>query len=54
VRGLWRPVPALDLGLGQPGLHGLLEPELLDRDEVPAGSWSPWGARPARLAATLF
>jgi hypothetical protein len=40
-------------GLGQSGLHGMLELELLDRDEVPAGSWGPWAARPARLAATL-
>jgi len=40
-------------GLGRSGLHGMLELELLGRVDVPAGSWGPWGVRPARLAATL-
>ena len=40
-------------GLGQSGLHHILELELLNRAEVPAGSWSTWDVRPARLAATL-
>ena len=40
-------------GLGQSGLHDMLELELLNRAEVPAGSWSTWDVRPARLAATL-
>jgi hypothetical protein len=41
-------------GLGQSGLHDMLELELLNRPDVPAGSWGPWGARPLRLAATLI
>jgi hypothetical protein len=41
-------------GLGQSGLHGMLELELLGRADVPAGSWGPWGVRPARLAAILI
>jgi hypothetical protein len=40
-------------GLGQSGLHDMLELELLNRAEVSVGSWSSLGARPARLAATL-
>jgi len=40
-------------GLGQSGLHDLLELELLNRAEVSVGSWGSLGARPARLAATL-
>jgi hypothetical protein len=40
-------------GLGQSGLHDMLEPELLNRAEVPVGAWGTWGVRPARLAATL-
>ena len=40
-------------GLGQSGLHDMLELELLNRAEVPVGSWSTWDVRPARLAATL-
>ena len=46
--------PGLDPGgLGQSGLHDMLELELLNRAEVSVGSWSSLGARPARLAATL-
>jgi hypothetical protein len=40
-------------GLGQSGLHDMLELELLNRAEVPIGSRGTWGVRPARLAATL-
>jgi len=40
-------------GLGQSGLHDLLELELLNRAEVSVGSWGSLGARPGRLAATL-
>ncbi len=40
-------------GLGRSGLHDMLELELLDRAEVPVGSWGTWGVRPGRLAATL-
>ena len=40
-------------GLGQSGLHDMLELELLDRADslARAGSWGPWG--PMRLASTL-
>jgi hypothetical protein len=43
-------------GLGQSGLHDMLEPELLDRAEslARAGSWGPWGLRPLRLTGTLI
>jgi hypothetical protein len=43
-------------GLGQEGLHDMLELELLDRAEslARAGSWGPWGLRPLRLAGTLI
>jgi hypothetical protein len=43
-------------GLGQSGLHDMLELELLDRAEslARAGSWGPWGLRPLRLAGTLI
>jgi hypothetical protein len=43
-------------GLGQTGLHDLLELELLDRAEslAWAGSWGPFGLRPLRLAGTLI
>jgi hypothetical protein len=41
-------------GLGQSGLHDMLGLELLSRVDVPAGSWGPWGVRPARLAPTLI
>jgi hypothetical protein len=42
-------------GLGQSGLHDMLELELLDRADslARAGSWGPWGLRPMRLAGTL-
>lgn len=40
-------------GLGQSGLHNLLELELLNRANVPNGSWGPWGVRPTGLAAIL-
>ncbi len=40
-------------GLGRSGLHDMLELELLDRAEVPVGSWGTWGVLPGRLAATL-
>src|SRR5690242_20728000 len=40
-------------GLGQSGLHDILELELLNRAEVSVGSWDSLGVRPARLAATL-
>jgi hypothetical protein len=40
-------------GLGQSGLHDMLELELLNRSEVPVGSWDTWGVRPAGLAAAL-
>jgi len=40
-------------GLGQSGLHDMLELELLNRAEVSVGSWGSLGARPGRLAATL-
>jgi hypothetical protein len=41
-------------GLGQSGLHNLLELELLNRTDVPGGSWGSWGVRPAGLAAILI
>jgi len=43
-------------GLGQSGLHDMLELELLDRADslARAGSWGPWGLRPMRLAGTLI
>jgi hypothetical protein len=41
-------------GLGQSGLPKLLELELLNRADVPYGSWGPWGVRPIGLAAILF
>ena len=39
-------------GLGQSGLHDMLETELLHRADslAQAGSWGPWGTRPLRLA----
>ena len=40
-------------GLGQSGLHDMLELELLNRAEVSVGSRGSLGVRPARLAATL-
>lgn len=42
-------------GLGQSGLHDMLELELLNRADslARAGSWGPWGLRPLRLTATL-
>jgi hypothetical protein len=40
-------------GLGQSGLHNLLELELLNRTEVPGGSWGSRGVRPTGLAAIL-
>ena len=43
-------------GLGQSGLHNLLELELLNCADVPGGSWGPWGPwgiRPTGLAAIL-
>jgi hypothetical protein len=33
-------------GLGQSGLHNLLELELVNRTDVPGGSWGWWGVRP--------
>jgi hypothetical protein len=43
-------------GLGQTGLHDMLELELLNRADAlaQAGSWGPWGVRPLRLAATFI
>src|SRR5260370_1393114 len=43
-------------GLGQTGLHDMLELDLLDRAEslARAGSWGPFGLRPLRLAGTLI
>jgi hypothetical protein len=41
-------------GLGQSGLHNLLELELLNRTDVPGGLWGSWGVRPAGLAAILI
>jgi len=43
-------------GLGQSGLHDMLELELLGRADslARAGSWGPWGLRPMRLAGTLI
>lgn len=43
-------------GLGQTGLHDMLELDLLDRAEslARAGSWGPGGLRPLRLAGTLI
>ena len=40
-------------GLGRSGLHNLLELELLNRTDVPGGSWGHWGVRPTGLAAIL-
>jgi hypothetical protein len=42
-----------DGGLGQAGLHDMLELELIDRAHLlsHAGSRGPWGLRPMRLAA---
>jgi hypothetical protein len=40
-------------GLGQSGLHDMLELELLNRAEVSVGSRDSLGVRPARLAATV-
>jgi hypothetical protein len=42
-------------GLGQSGLHDMLEGELLNRADplARAGSWASWGVRPHRLAGTL-
>ena len=39
-------------GLGRSGLRNLLELALLDRANVPGGSWGPWGVRPAGLGAS--
>ena len=43
-------------GLGQAGLHDLLELELLERTEslAQAGSWSPAGLRPLRVTGSLI
>ena len=40
-------------GLGQSGLHDMLELELLNRAGTLADSWGPWGVRPLGLAAIL-
>ena len=43
-------------GLGQAGLHDMLELELPSRAEslARAGSWGPWGLRPLRLTGSLI